>query len=150
MPRRPRSYWVHRGSRLQPVSMLGQAVFETVPRTLSYSVHPLVLFPLQSSCSFVPARAVFRPPSTTCRSSSPLCDVTGSIHPIALGSTPRYGPPSGFLNLSTVRATSDFASLFHPAATSRVHPFRGFPLHTASPTHRLTSAPVPLFELLRS
>lgn len=44
MPRRPRIHWVYRGSRPQPVSMSGQAVFETVPRTLSYSVHPLLSY----------------------------------------------------------------------------------------------------------
>jgi hypothetical protein len=48
----------------------------------------------------------------------------------------RSVPSSGFLNLSTVCATLGFAGLLHPAATSRVPPFRGFSRPTASPARR--------------
>jgi hypothetical protein len=37
----------------------------------------------------------------------------------------RYGPSSGFLNLSTVFSTHTLAGLFHPAATSRVSLVQG-------------------------
>jgi hypothetical protein len=55
-----------------------------------------------------------------------------------------YVPSSGFLNLSTVCATTGFAGLFHPAATSRVTPSRGFFRPAAVSTRRRQRAPVPL------
>jgi hypothetical protein len=55
-----------------------------------------------------------------------------------------YVPSSGFLNLSTVCATTGFAGLFHPAATSRVPPFRGFFRPAAASTRRRRRAPLPL------
>jgi hypothetical protein len=38
---------------------------------------------------------------------------------------PRYGPPTGFLNLSTVCSAPKLAGLFHPAATSRISLVQG-------------------------
>jgi hypothetical protein len=58
------------------------------------------------------------------------------------GPSSRYVPPSGFLSLSTVCSTFDFAGLFHPAATSRVmRPFRGFSRSAAVPTRRRALPP---------
>jgi hypothetical protein len=56
----------------------------------------------------------------------------------------RYVPSSGFPNLSTVSATFGFTGLLHPAATSRVHPFRGFSRPTAVPDSSSRHAPVSL------
>jgi len=45
----------------------------------------------------------------------------------AVAPTRRFGPSSGFRNLSTASSVLELAGLFHPAATSRVlSPFRGF------------------------
>src|SRR5579883_1422266 len=44
---------------------------------------------------------------------------------------PAASPSSGFLSLTTVCATIGFAGLSHPAATSRVVPFRGFSRRTS-------------------
>lgn len=48
--------------------------------------------------------------------------------------TASYVPPAGFRTLSTVSSAHRLAALFHAAATSRVHTFRGLtPLPTAVP-----------------
>jgi hypothetical protein len=57
---------------------------------------------------------------------------------------PRYVPPSGFRNPSAVYSTHCFAGLFHPAATSRVPPFRGFSRSAAAPVRRRRRPPCPL------
>jgi len=56
----------------------------------------------------------------------------------------RCVPSSGFLNLATACSASSFAGLFHPAATSRVSPSRGFSRPAAAPIHHRRLAPLPL------
>jgi hypothetical protein len=53
----------------------------------------------------------------------------------------RFVPPSGFRNLSAACSTIGFAGLFHPAATSRVLPSRGFSRPAAVPTRRRAMPP---------
>jgi hypothetical protein len=48
----------------------------------------------------------------------------------------RFVPSPGFLSLSTVCSALGLAGLFHPAATSRVLPFRGFSPRAATLPHR--------------
>lgn len=56
--------------------------------------------------------------------------------------SPRFVPSSGFRNLSTICSAFRFAGLSHPAATSRVFPFRDlFPIRSAC---RLVAGSCPL------
>lgn len=72
----------------------------------------------------------------------PLRGVTDGVHIRGVPSS-RSVPSSGFCNLSTACSTTGFAGLFHPAATSRVHPFRGFSRSTAEATRRRSVPPCP-------
>jgi hypothetical protein len=51
---------------------------------------------------------------------------TGSTHTESSHAS-RYGPPSGFLTLSTVSAPISLAALFHAATTSGIRPSGVFP-----------------------
>jgi hypothetical protein len=54
----------------------------------------------------------------------------------------RFVPPLGFLDPSAVSSAVDFAGLFHPAATSRVHAVQGVLPIRSGP--RLVAGPCPL------
>jgi hypothetical protein len=60
-----------------------------------------------------------------------------SRNPLAVGiPSPTMVPPSAFLTLSTVYASSNLAGLFHPARRVLGSPYRGFPRHSAALTRR--------------
>ena len=63
---------------------------------------------------------------------SPSAPTTDRIHDRYPGLTsPRYGPPAGFLTLLTVYAPADLSALFHADDTHGVFPFRAFPSRAA-------------------
>jgi len=118
---------------------------------------PRALRPLRSSCSGAPGLTLrnailayrittgghscpgFRPSSRhhrqRLRSHQRACEVFG----------PRFVPSSGFLCPSTAFSATDFAGLFHPAATSRVrHPSRGFSRFAAGGDSSPSPSPMPL------
>jgi len=130
-PLPPRSRRFRRNLRFLP---------NAVPRlTCANRVHPLVSFaPLQSPP--VPC-----PPHTSqCEAPSmgfavPLRDISPRC-PCSKGSSPAAVPSSTFLTSPTVCSTTDLVGLFHPTATSRVHPSGFCSSRTAGPPRR---RPVP-------
>jgi hypothetical protein len=114
--------------------------------------HPLSPSPLQSSFASSPRSTPFGA-SITCLGSWP----SSRHHPNAATSSRQLPSPPlrsvpGFLSLSTVCSALGLAGLFHPAATSRVLPFRGFspraatlPLRKEVPPCRCSAAPSPTF-----
>jgi len=56
--------------------------------------------------------------------------------PLTQASRACFVPSMRFLTTSTVYSSSIGVGLFHPTATSRIPPFRGFPLHQAAPSRR--------------
>jgi len=62
----------------------------------------------------------------------PLRDINRRS-PRSRASQARFVPPSGFLTPSTACSSIGLADLFHPAATSGIHPSGGFP--PAKPHH---------------
>jgi hypothetical protein len=102
------------------------------------------VFPPQSSFVSVPARYL-SVPSATYQGSVPLRGIIRPVHSTRQLPRSRYVPPSGFLNLSAVCSGPNFAGLFHPATTSRVHPVQGLlPPCSYLPSSGRT-APMPLF-----
>jgi hypothetical protein len=90
-----------------------------------------------------PRRSAF--PGVSC----PLRDVS-QRHPHTREiPIPRFGPSSAFRTPSTVFATTGLAGLFHPAATSRVHPSGVSPPPGARPAFANRLALVPLCIALR-
>jgi hypothetical protein len=66
----------------------------------------------------------------------------GSVVEAGFQARPR--PSSAFLTPSTVSTATSLAGLFHPAATSRVPPFRGFPFQHSRARSSRTAALSPL------
>jgi len=65
-------------------------------------------------------------PSFTCLGSLPSSRLHSSAATFSRRlPRPRFGPSSGFLNLSTFFSALQLTGLFHPAATSRVSPVQG-------------------------
>jgi len=95
--------------------------------------------PLRSSFASLPAA-----PSEAARTArvSSLTATSPKVSTHAGHPNSRYGPSSGFLNLSTAFSTFGFAGLLHPAATPRVHsPFRGFSRPAVVPARRRSVPP---------
>jgi len=108
----------------RPLSLtLGSFSHETVPLQSSYNVirRPRAFRGEQPTWDFCPYRGI-----TTARPLVRIASKSDEMRPL-LTEPPRfrYGPSSGFLNLSTVCSVPQFAGLFHPAATSRVHACSG-------------------------
>lgn len=77
--------------------------------------------PLQSSFARSPCRSPFGARRICPWVSFPLRDITrAQLRFFARPPTPRFVPPTGFLNLSTACSALELAGLFHPATTSRV------------------------------
>jgi len=77
--------------------------------------------PLQSSFARSPCRSPFGARPICPWVSFPLRDITKEqLRFFARPPVPRFGPPAGFLNLSTASSALQLAGLFHPAATSRI------------------------------
>jgi hypothetical protein len=75
----------------------------------------------------------------------PLRDITrAQPHPRDGSHRRRFVPSPGFLSLSTVFSALGLAGLFHPAATSRVLPFRGLLSPRSHPSSSEGASPVPL------
>jgi hypothetical protein len=107
--------------------------------------HPLSRSSPQSS--FAPSPRSVSPfgPSFTCLGFLP----SSRHHPSAATfregfPLPRYVPSSRFRNAPTVFSALRLAGLFHPAATSRTRPFRGFSPRAATLPRRKEPAPLPL------
>jgi hypothetical protein len=91
----------------------------------------------ESFCPPSPRASRPRVPSRGVRGSLFATSTRVGLQP---GSQPACHPSSAFRTPSTSLTDTCFAGLFHPAAASRVPPFRGFPSRTAAPAHR---RPVP-------
>jgi len=100
------------------------------------SLVPCLLFGVPSPFLLV----VPRGPTCPAGGLFPLRGVTSGVHS-SRGAPARYVPSPGFLNLSTAFSTCGFAGLLHPAATSRVSPFRGFSRRAAGSTRRRSVPP---------
>ncbi len=95
------------------------------PGVLRNRVHPLVSFtPLQSPPVPCPPW-ILSVQSSFLGVGFPLRDI--SLQRLASGFHPRRCPSSAFRTPSTVCSATGLAGLFHPAAASRVLPFRVFP-----------------------
>lgn len=136
----PRAIGLPTGSRRESVSVsVGESYRSTVPRPIGPGSYARAFSPLRSSFASPPGRPSYgRPllpgflPSSRRNRRSP--------HSRAIP-TSRFVPPSGFLNLSAAYSTVGSTGLFHPAATSRVSPFRGFSRSAAVPTRRRALPP---------
>jgi hypothetical protein len=131
------------GYRLPTASSLFSSgpswVFPAVPAPdlLRERVHPLISFSSPSECAAAPTLPCARRRLTPVLGFPPHRD-TSPQSPL-MGQAPKPDhrvPPSAFLTPSTVCSSACLASLFHPAATSRVHtPGVSF-RHPADPSHR--------------
>jgi len=98
-------------------------------------VHPLRAFSLYRvpSAPYLPRRS-FEPRAPSM--GLPSLIATSVLGVVATGFHARHLPSSAFLTPSTALSATDLVGLFHPTATSRVLPFRGFPSRTAAPSRR--------------
>jgi hypothetical protein len=125
VPIRPTSYWVTRRAARRPVSMPSVTCStRPSPDPCESSSSSRAVSPLRSLCA--PPSCRLFPVGASYRGFIPLRDITESVHSTRRLTYLRYGPSSGFLNLSTGSSAYGFVGLFHPTATSRVSPFRGF------------------------
>jgi len=115
-------------------------------------VHPLVRFtPLQSSpirtCPGLASQRDLETRAQRARGAPsvglPSLFATSTSGIVVTKSRLRHLPSSAFRTPSTVSSATGLAGLFHPAATSRVPPFRDFPSQhsrvDSSPTRALSS-----------
>jgi len=117
------------------------------PDSLRNRVHPPVRFtPLQSSptrtCPGLASQRDLEARAQRARGAPsmglPSLFATPVSGIVATKSQLRHLPPSAFRTPSTVSSATDLAGLFHPAAASRVPPFRDFP----SQHSRIDSSPI--------
>lgn len=109
------------------------------PVPLRDRVHPLVGFrPLQSPRVPFSSRRLSAPEHLPWGCGSLFATWARGI--VTSGFQPRRLPSSAFLTPSTVSSATGFVGLFHPTATSRVHPSGVFPPRTAVTSSSLARA----------
>jgi hypothetical protein len=147
MPNNPRliGFAASSHSELFPSPRLSTCFARPFPRDLlKPRAHPLTLSPLQSSFASSPRSSPFGA-SFTCLGSRP----SSRHHPCAATQPRRlprrhFVPSPGFRSLSTSYSALGLAGLFHPAATSRVHPVQGLLSPRSHPSSSEGVAPRPL------
>jgi hypothetical protein len=141
MPADPAGCWVTHGTSSGWVSFtVGCLTSRPSPGLIGPGSFARVSSPLRSSFASSPGRPSserplllgFLPSSRRHRRRPRLREIPPS----------RFVPPSGFLSLSAAFSAIGFTGLFHPAATSRVPPSRGFSRSAVVPDS--SSGPAPL------
>jgi len=143
MSTRPADYRVIRSALMGSVSISHKRFIESaVPRFLRIGFIP--------SCRISPSESLRRASllllsePLSCQGSVPLRDITDGVHVREPSQGPATSPSSGFLSLPTDYATTGFAGLLHPAATSRVVTVQGILPPHSRPGSSPVRAPVSL------
>lgn len=129
LSRSVRGYWVHQRALLRACFHAHGGAIHSDRYLRSYGTR-LRPFSLEadSSSEFLRFDRCFHlsAPATTYQGFCPLRDLT-TARPLVRGfPSPRFGPSSGVLSLSTVCSALSLVSLFHPTATLRARPVQGF------------------------